>query len=599
MKVALLFGAGTLKIHNTFKQLVDDTDFSDYRNIDEFIRECELRHKVFDRVILSSVALSDVRNDLSLLNEFCKSNMSSTSVIFIFKETAFGTDDKIFNELFNSPIYTPICLISPAKQVLKELLYTDISELRYRYYTLVTDKLVSRRSKEKSDSSNTTKSTAKKPKLFGGVGLFQKKDKVDGSDAEKSIDEGNEISVNNENGVKDGTDEGINKDVQGTGNMFDNVGSPNTSKGSDLYPQEDIELGLGEIGGDHEDTGFLDDNEESLLNDFMKEENEGTSSFEKDDSVGKDASNVGDVWVNDSISKGTETVGMEDGEVLKDVDVAVADVSSISDIPKVEQRKPTVRTVKNGDTSYKNHTRNTGSSGIDVLNSELSKVENQIKQDEIRNTNIRSGNTLKSRKKTELFIMTGLSGTGITQFIIDTAVSYLEKYNSKILIVDADYDGCGVLSYIDVDEFYRQGMQNGISEGMVFSEEGVDIASQGYGNILTEDDLYNFICDAESSSNGYDIIFIDCPLEKINLLSERLLDKCLTSIIVNGRRADLISASICLTDRSKVSLGCEKRLMNNSKVKIINSSDFTEDDLYFVASNCIFANGNWLSEVIK
>lgn len=193
----------------------------------------------------------------------------------------------------------------------------------------------------------------------------------------------------------------------------------------------------------------------------------------------------------------------------------------------------------------------------------------------------------------KIFVLMGIDGVGATQMVVDKAIK-LAKRGIKTLIVDLDTKTNGVLSYIDTSRFYISKCQNGISNRLIYSEDGVDVISNGYGCSLTKEKVQSLLDDVSSK---YSNILIDCPIESIKYLPMGILQKSNLCILVNGERSSLISTSLALTDRGNLSLEAERCVMEGCSVKVVGDSTYLEEDLNYLRETCYFPNGSWLNNI--
>lgn len=177
-----------------------------------------------------------------------------------------------------------------------------------------------------------------------------------------------------------------------------------------------------------------------------------------------------------------------------------------------------------------------------------------------------------------------------TQSIVDQAVEIYNRDCAKVLIVDLDIKYNSILSYIDTDRFYRESAFEGITKQRVYTEDGVSVVSNGYGVPLSVRDLSSFI--ESQVFSEFDMVFIDCPMDCMGILTLDLLEMVHPIIFTKGDRSNLIYTSLALTDRKRVSLEVEKWIMNNCLVDI--EEGYLQEDIDFINNTMLFANGNWL-----
>ena len=303
MEVAFSIGPKSLAVINRLKTLADNISFHTYPDIRSMVKEAMLRHISFDRIVFSTVLLQDqngnlsvedVEGDLRELNEFIKNYSDNTSIVLITNQ---GTKElevtEIFKSMFNSPMYTPVIMSKTTPKNLLEIVTEDITTLKTKYYVLDVDKdktiVSSNESVEKKSETETTKSSIEKKKkggFFSGLMGGKKKSpdvstpvqevKQEAEDVVNKVEEASEISTDFSAGPKSvftgfGGESSSNSNSESnnfTKNIFDSQNS-SSSDGMESFTTgfsdptgEDDMLSLGEMGEQHTDTGFLDEEEE-------------------------------------------------------------------------------------------------------------------------------------------------------------------------------------------------------------------------------------------------------------------------------------------------------------------------------------------------
>lgn len=306
MNVAFLIGAKSKDIARSMANSADNVKFFTYQDIPTMISESTLRHVFFDRVVLSENVLTGGAEDLKALNNYIMEYSDSTSVVLVCKSNS-SEYLGVFNELFNSPLYTPVVTEKVSIKLLLDFVKGDILELKSNYYTADSKevKAVSNKYTPK-ETSNTPAKEPEKPvkkgffsSLFGG-----KKNDLPKTENTKPAEEVAKTVGNTVEGVSKIAGETAKETVVGSvGNASTFV--PNTqglnyeekqnSFGSDYTrgSQGEVNSGdgispdfsdldnleLGELGESHVDTGFLDEEEEEDLQSALSS---GVSEIMKD-----------------------------------------------------------------------------------------------------------------------------------------------------------------------------------------------------------------------------------------------------------------------------------------------------------------------------
>lgn len=528
MKVSFSFGKkSTTTLINTLKKMADNIEFYPYNTIGELVKESQLRKLFFDRIVFSEKILSNPKKELTVLNDYIKNYSDSTEIVMVANPKG-SKATSAFVEIFDSPMYTPVILEKPTPTSLLELVKGDILELKTKYFVLDVKK------------STKPEDTSKKKGIFGG---FKSTKNEEVGKSVQNVEDGNPIpntgespSSSNEDNMSGSNLEpsamggGTGVDVQnvlnyngfgfGFSENVSGIGKSETVDSSNFKDDfEDDGLSLGDLGSQHSDTGFLDEDGEEELEAFAK-------------------------------SRDTQPVQEDFVEEYTDSD---------EDAP---------------DESYEDY-------------------EEQESYDEPIEEDSHELEVEQPMCNTKIFILIGERGTGVTQTVVDKSVKLAER-GTKVLVLDLDVKTNGLLSFIDTNKFYKMKCQNGIVNQIVYSEDGVDMVSSGYGGSLSEAWVRSLL---DGVGRKYTNILVDCPIESLKYIPMSVLQKSNLCIMVNGERDSLISTSLALTDRNNLSLEAERCIMENCSVKVVGNSSYLEEDLNYLRSTCFFPNGSWLNNI--
>lgn len=575
MIVAFSIGKNSAKAIATLKTLADNIDFYSYDSIQSMIKEATLRHISFDRMVFSDVIIGDPNVDLPALNDFIKNYSDSTEVVMISRHDG---SDKVFSQIFNSPMYTPVIMERTTTSSILELVRDDILSLRTRYYVLDVDSkdkaiVSSDKSEEVKNPVESTVSEPPKKGIFSGLkGLFRKDSRKQEtvnntgnvaeamSEVTENVPEevgnfsagpagltspfGSELVPGRDSASNDGNENsGFDKNVRST------EGEDNFGADSCFVSNEDLELSVGDYGSQHSDTGFLDQDDEEELRRFAEERDRVSSEGGHDDSEDNN-----DCDSEDSIA---EYDYDEDGS---DEDTVAGEAED--DYPNVEYCPD----------DYDEDDYNEDDQ------SEVMFFEPSV------------------TGKTSIDIVVSTRGSHATQLIVDEAVKLVNEHGIKVLIVDLDTKENSVLSYIDVEKFYVQGAFEGISKHRIYEEDGIGIVSNGYGVPVSKKAVSNFFTGKLVSM--YDMVLVDCPAECLGSLGMDVLQNFNVLLIPGTDISDMVAMSMDLTNREVVDLDVEKYIMGNCNVEFSDgSSSGNEEFVGIVRSICLFANGSWLDRI--
>lgn len=309
MKVAFMVGKNSANLISSMSKSVDNVEFFTYPGIHEMIRESILRHVFFDRILFSENIVKDVTEDLHALNEYVKEYSDNTSIVAVCKD---GSSPIIgeFNKLFNSPLYTPVISNKVTTVKLIELSTADVLAIRAKYYSLDVKEVKMYTNKVVEDPKPEVKKAEVKPKkqgffsrLFGG-----NKNNSSKTENQNPAEEGSENSSNSDNYGSNNYEEDViengDSDARNGGNYGESGYGSDLDRDEDSYGRDEApvygegedyddefssessnsdDLSLGDFGGQHVDTGFLDDDaREEIISDLSMYGIDEDTSFEGD-----------------------------------------------------------------------------------------------------------------------------------------------------------------------------------------------------------------------------------------------------------------------------------------------------------------------------
>lgn len=244
---------------------------------------------------------------------------------------------------------------------------------------------------------------------------------------------------------------------------------------------------------------------------------------------------------------------------------------------------------------------NTGSPSNSAANvvppkSDRQKVSNEVsKSDKIldKNTQMGSGqgsliNKKPNKGNSKVTVVTGLRGSEATITVVNRAVDMAER-GKRVLIIDLDNLLSGVLSFIDTEAYYLRGCFNGLVTKKVYSEDGVDILSNGYDNKISADSVDKLL--SSSIVNNYDVILIDCPLDCLSLIEDVKFTSYNIEVCCIPDLSKLLETSMMLSNRAFVSLAKDIKINREGSFA---SGNIATSDIEVVKDSVVFANGCWL-----
>lgn len=245
-------------IKNILNKNCDNREFITYNNVDEFIAKTEQLQLVWDRLCISGDFFGEenFKENLEKLNTFIKKESSNTTVLYV-NQKGNEKDIEGFESVFRSPLFTPIILDKITVQDLVFLVTEDIVTLRQRYYVL--DKPKEKKSKNSDNQDSVSVNLSELAKVPEVVDKVPEKEVIEDDWLRESLMASDSVSVSS-----DFQSDESKEDSNSVDSAEDLSGAEveNEDSGIGGSPQEDNWMSLGQLGGMHSDTGFLD--EESL-----------------------------------------------------------------------------------------------------------------------------------------------------------------------------------------------------------------------------------------------------------------------------------------------------------------------------------------------
>lgn len=591
MKVMLSCGTNSEKIIRETSKSLDNVDFLYFASVDEFIHQSRLRHLAFDRLIFTNkFASSD--EDMSKLCDFVRNEQSGVTVVMILSKTQANLE-VIFKTYFDSPMYTLMYIDRPTAKCMVDAVKLPIVDLSARYYLL---------DKPKENEGKNSK-----------FGLFKggKKNKNQKPQTGKNPEDGSVTSPNGgENGANNSGDAtGENSSLTGEtdgvdgGNSenLDNGDTENSSFGFDGFSPDgdgmgesnnfdpngnDMDLSIGDYGMMHSDSGFVGDDELSELEEYARNRESGNTVED-----GNSVAGVSGVGVDGKV---TAPMGIGvDGRVGTDTTSTRVKASRYAFDEGEDNGTFTYarddeysKSVDEGNSGYNGNGANEGRKPeIDEISE---KGYAQGDQTGIGTGVDRNPQEVNSVEETQVVVCTGLRGSDVTSSIVQTATDDVSR-GLKVLIVDLDIKANGILGFItDVRDFYSKAVR-GLSSLNVYTDDGIDIISNGYGEDVTLGDVAKL--EKSGIFNNYDRVYIDCPLDCLQVIPDRVFKACYIDLYVVADISKYIETSIALEDRGCVSLQKELHIIDNRELVCEQISD---EDMEYLNDIMLFPYGSWV-----
>ena len=103
MKICFSVGPNSKGVCNTLKKTADNIDFYYYSSIQELVKESNIRHLYFDRIVFTPKILGDIESDFRVLNDYIRMSSDSTEIVYLLN-SKHSDGLEAFNSIFNSPL---------------------------------------------------------------------------------------------------------------------------------------------------------------------------------------------------------------------------------------------------------------------------------------------------------------------------------------------------------------------------------------------------------------------------------------------------------------------------------------------------------------
>lgn len=175
----------------------------------------------------------------------------------------------------------------------------------------------------------------------------------------------------------------------------------------------------------------------------------------------------------------------------------------------------------------------------------------------------------------KVILVTGDRGSGITSTAFNIA-QYLAR-NVGVLYFDCDTDNHGLLNYIDYSQFvsYEDTRRNGIhycrtlkafDNCVINWGSTLDILTSDFTCDVSDDDLKQAQDVVAEKSTDYNVVVVDCPMSKLQLMPDLLL-VAETIVCVEGTKRGFMNM-LCGLESNTMSLRYKRNLVARGKLFI-------------------------------
>lgn len=611
-------GKNSAKAIELLSRSLDNVNFSAYETVQDLVKEAVLRHIDFKRIVISTVIISKVNPeaDFVALNDFIKNNSPDTEVVLIVPVTVEGIGDThlvpLFERYFNSVLYTSVMLSKASPKSLRDIVVLDIIKLSAEYGNTTETKPVSllnnsslvnvEPENKKVEEPKPKKKQGLFGKLFGGSGNSNAEKSNSVREAEEDLSSTTNMGDITSNMNPDSVPQNItnvipNVPVKPTvsepiSNNSEIV-SEQVSEGTPLVGNEDFsdedsldDLSLGELGGQHSDTGYLDEESNAELEAFLASKNSKevvkAESYEQETIYSEVPTSVEEYSPITEEEQIVDNTYSEESYTEEEAIKSDELVSNISQYSSIEDDEDYGEVLLSDSTDIED---------LMNLHKEVS-IEDTVKVVPQSNP---QPNSFVDKFSRSIKLILGARVSNFVQTVVDEVAEHALN-DLNVLVVDLDFRENELLSFIDTNLFYANGSEFSLRTMKAYVEDSVSILSNGYGNRVHSVDLEGLL--SSDYLMNFNKVYVICPTDCMSALSVSAL-RFFTDIFVycQSERNALLSTTLGLTNRDEVSLEVEKFVMDACTYKVLGT--FVKEEINEVAEDCLFANGSWLNRVVS
>lgn len=187
-------------------------------------------------------------------------------------------------------------------------------------------------------------------------------------------------------------------------------------------------------------------------------------------------------------------------------------------------------------------------------------------------------------------VITGTREADTANFSIVKGLA-LAGEGKRVLLVDLDLKSHNILSNIDLTAFLK--VSRGLRREFIYEEDGLFFASPGYSNNVNAVVLKEFL---SSVANMFDFILIDSPFDVLSDLPIELTDAASLNLVVDGNYQGFIRAFLTMDE---VPNSWALNFIHRGKLYVQNVGDTTAADLDEVLKLIVPRKVNWLEDAYE
>ena len=531
MKVALVFGSKGKIVKPRLQEVKDNLDIECYDNVASMIDTTYKRNIKYDRILILSTQITS-QTIMDDLYNFWSNIGKDTELVMLGMKNTDDALAKKFVDTFITPVATAMLVESTTVALIAQSVLQPIQELNKNFGVKGSMKVSSsdgvvipeieklnqekkakaeaERKRKEEEQRKKEEVTNKKKGLFGGLfGGNKKNNKKESKQEQQQVTEQNVVSEDYYNKTSEFEEETY--DTEETPSfMNDEVETSDEynsySNNFNNFNNEETQSDMSETASFMNDYDGTDESEidyqSSALESYDdKKEFEDVKEDEDDFAPEVEDEDFGDDTYTESY---TETSNSEQIQTVDDEDFSNINIGKAEEEYKKANETPKV-------------------------------VTKTVVKEVIRNvaTNTQLVDKIYNGTNSQIIIVTGDRGTGVTTAALSLAKVFSEKVN--VLYMDCDVDTHGLLSYINYETFRNYGethmqgvklcksVRNFQNSCAISYDTNFDILSTDYTCDTTDEELEEAAGVVASIADEYGVVIVDCPVSKLHCIGDLLI----------------------------------------------------------------------------
>lgn len=523
MKVALVFGSKGKIVKPRLQEVKDNLDIECYDTVASMIDTTYKRNIKYDRILILSTQITS-QTIMDDLYNFWSNIGKDTELVMLGMKNTDDALAKKFVDTFITPVATAMLVESTTVALIAQSVLQPVQELNKNFGVKGSMKVSSsdgvvipeiekfneekkakaeaERKRKEEEQRKKEEAANKKKGFFGGLfGGNKKNNKKESKQEQQQVTEQNVVSEDYYNKTSEFEEETY--DTEETPSfMNDEV----ETSDSNNFNDEEIQSDMSETASfmnDYEGTDESEiDYQSSALESYDdKREFEDVKEDEDDFAPEVEDEDFGDDTYTESY---TETSNSEQIQTVDDEDFSNINIGKAEEEYKKANETPKV-------------------------------VTKTVVKEVIRNvaTNTQLVDKIYNGTNSQIIIVTGDRGTGVTTAALSLAKVFSEKVN--VLYMDCDVDTHGLLSYINYETFRNYGethmqgvklcksVRNFQNSCAISYDTNFDILSTDYTCDTTDEELEEAAGVVASIADEYGVVIVDCPVSKLHCIGDLLI----------------------------------------------------------------------------